>query len=262
MIADLLRGQRRDGGFGVHPYSKWTGAHWRLVSLVDLGIPSSNAAAQAAARTVLDWIAAPSDPLVINGLERRHASMEGNALLVCCRLGMARQVRVRRLRDVLLRSQWPDGGWNCDVRPDASRSSFHESLAPIRGLVEYHRVTGDTAALAAANRGGELLLEHRLFRSVRTGAVIHPEWLEIHWPHYWHYDFFHGLRALASLGRVQDPRAGDAIHILQSRRRADGSWRTSGHRYWRRSGSPSHQDAVDWRDAHEIVTPAALAVLQ
>ncbi len=24
----LLAGQQPDGGFGVHPYKKWTGAHW------------------------------------------------------------------------------------------------------------------------------------------------------------------------------------------------------------------------------------------
>ena len=35
----LLAGQLPDGGFGNHPYSKWTGAHWRTVSLVELGIP-------------------------------------------------------------------------------------------------------------------------------------------------------------------------------------------------------------------------------
>ncbi len=33
----LLDGQESDGGFGVHPYQKWTGAHWRLVSLIELG---------------------------------------------------------------------------------------------------------------------------------------------------------------------------------------------------------------------------------
>ena len=26
------------GSFGDHPYKKWNGAHWRLVSLVELGI--------------------------------------------------------------------------------------------------------------------------------------------------------------------------------------------------------------------------------
>jgi hypothetical protein len=28
MVRALLSGQCRDGGFGVHPYRKWTGAHW------------------------------------------------------------------------------------------------------------------------------------------------------------------------------------------------------------------------------------------
>jgi hypothetical protein len=35
-VTALLSGQRGDGGFGVHPYRKWTGAHWRLVSLAEL----------------------------------------------------------------------------------------------------------------------------------------------------------------------------------------------------------------------------------
>ena len=131
MIKGLLSGQRSDGGFGVHPYSKWRGAHWRLVSLVELGVPSTSRPARAAANTMLDWIAAPSQPIVIKGRERRHASMEGNALAVCCRLGMATDRRASRLVEVLLPSQWPDGGWNCDRDPSARRSSFHESLAPI-----------------------------------------------------------------------------------------------------------------------------------
>jgi hypothetical protein len=260
MITGLLKGQRADGSFGVHPYTKWTGAHWRLVSLVELGISANNRFARAAARTVLDWIAVRDRPLIVNGLERRHASMEGNALLVCCRLGMARNARVRLLAEVLLRAQWPDGGWNCDSNPSAHRSSFHESLAPIRGLAEFHRASGDTHALEASRRGVELLLEHRLFRSLSTGEPIHPEWLEIHWPHYWHYDFFHGLRAVAMVGRLSDPRAKDALDLLVAKRLPDRTWRSTGRRYWRRQGSAG-VDAVDWGDAHEIVTSTALALL-
>jgi len=262
MIANLLQGQHADGSFGVHPYSKWKGAHWRLVSLVELGVPRTNRAARAAAGTVLDWIAAPSEPRVIRGLERRHASMEGNALAVSCRLGMARDRRVRRLVDVLLRAQWPDGGWNCRSDLDARHSSFHESLAPIWGLVEYHRATRDKEALAAARRTGELLLEHRLFRSSRTGKVIDPEWQNIHWPHYWHYDFFHGLRAIAMLGLLSDQRAAEALELLRQKERPDGTWRASGRRYWRRGNVGTGVEAVTWGDAHEIVTPHAAAMLQ
>ena len=48
-VRKLLSGQKPDGGFGVHPYQKWTGAHWRLVSLVELGIPAGEPRAVAAA---------------------------------------------------------------------------------------------------------------------------------------------------------------------------------------------------------------------
>ena len=106
-------------------------------------MPRTSLEANRASDHVLDWIAAPSEPVVIRGLERRHASMEGNALATASRLGKHRDKRVRRLVDVLLRAQWPDGGWNCDKTPAATHSSFHESLAPIWGLVEYHRETGD-----------------------------------------------------------------------------------------------------------------------
>ena len=260
MIAGLLSGQRRDGSFGVHPYNKWKGSHWRLVSLVELGVPKTSRAACAAADDVLAWIAEPSKPVVIAGRERRHASMEGNALAVCCRLGMARDARASHLVEVLLRSQWPDGGWNCDPRPEARRSSLHESLAPIWGLVEYHRATGNEAAFRAAERAAEVLLAHRLFRSRSTGKVIHAEWLHIHWPHYWHYDYFHGLRAIGLVGRLSDPRASEALELLRSVKRPDGTWRAGGHKYWRSLGT-SNVEAVDWGDAHQVVTPIALGIL-
>ena len=261
LIAQLLAGQRGDGGFGVHPYSKWKGAHWRLVSLVELGVARTNPAAGAAADTVLDWIAAPDEPLVIRTLERRHASMEGNALAVCCRLGMVKDRRVRRLADVLLRSQWPDGGWNCDKNPRAHRSSFHESLAPIWGLVEFHAATGEARALEAAQRTGELLLAHRLFRTLRTGDVIYTEWTHIHWPHYWHYDFFHGLRAIAMLGKLDDKRTADAKKRLRELRKPDGTWTATGRRYWRRGNTGTGVEAVTWGDARELVTPVAQSML-
>src|SRR5437667_211020 len=58
LVRGLLRGQRRDGGFGVHPYAKWAGAHWRLVSLVELEAPLDERLRRAA-ETVLDWLTGP-----------------------------------------------------------------------------------------------------------------------------------------------------------------------------------------------------------
>jgi len=182
-------------GFGVHAYRKWTGAHWRLVSLVELGVPPREERACMAAEQVLGWLARPErlhEVPVIDGLARRCASQEGNAVAVCCRLGLAGDERVALLAASLIGWQWPDGGWNCDLRASGRRSSFHESLAPAWGLHEYARATGDRTAQEAASRAAELFLSHRMFRSVSTGRPISREWLLPHYPPYWHYYILQG----------------------------------------------------------------------
>src|SRR5215472_10834960 len=82
-VRTLLGGEEDDGSFGNHPYSKWTGAHWRLVSLVELGIPTGYAPALKATDLVLNWLTGDGhmkEVQTINGLARRCASQEGNAL--------------------------------------------------------------------------------------------------------------------------------------------------------------------------------------
>ncbi len=178
-VKALLAGQQADGGFGVGPYQKWRGAHWRLISLVELGVDGGDPRAVAAAHQVLDWLCGDSHRRriwKIGGLTRAHASQEGNALAVFSRLGMAGEPRVAAMADSLVEWQWPDGGWNCSGKEDARHSSFYESLAPLWGLVEYQRAVGGQRYAGAVDRASELFLRHRLFRSERTGEVINPEW--------------------------------------------------------------------------------------
>src|SRR5438093_7063408 len=148
-VRSLLSGQQADGGFGVHPYTKWTGAHWRLVSLVEQGIPPGHPKAKKRTSQLLEWLASEKHRtgiVTIEGRARVHASMEGNALASCSRLGLADDSRVRSLADGLVKWQWPDGGWNCDQRPEADHSSFHESLLPLWGLTEYTKATSKEGA--------------------------------------------------------------------------------------------------------------------
>jgi hypothetical protein len=268
-VAVLLAGQRPDGGFGVRPYSKWTGAHWRLVSLVELAAPAGEPRLLAAASTVLDWLTSDAHRrtvMVVDGLARRCASQEGNALAVACRLGMAGDPRAELLARSLAGWQWPDGGWNCDPRASGRRSSFHESLPPAWGLHEYWLATGATWAREAATRTAELLLSHRLFRSLRDGEVIDRRWLRPRYPPYWHYDVLQALLVLSRLGLARDPRAADALDLVARRRRADGRWWPSGY-WWRPPGSRSGSgpvEVVDWGRSgpSEMLTLNALRVLR
>jgi hypothetical protein len=204
-----------------------------------------------------------SSILTISGRVRRHASQEGNALAVCSRLGMAADPRVQLLADSLIAWQWPDGGWNCDRHADAHRSSFHESLPAAWGLFEYARATGSAAAEIAARRAAELFLEHRLFRSLSTGSVIHREWLVLHYPPYWHYDVLQALLVLSRMGLATDGRCSDALAVLEKRRRHDGRWQPGSY-WWAPPGKPGSPESVDWGRSgpSEMITLNALRVLQ
>jgi len=227
----------------THPYAKWVGSHWRLVEIADTGLPVPKHRLKEGVNAELGWLLPGLEPRRvprIAGRARRHGSIEGNAVYALSRLGYEDHPGTRQLVAALLDWQWPDGGWNCDQRPDVTRSSFHESVTPALGLVHYARVTGDAEACRAAERTAELLLQHRLFRSTSTGEPIHPSWTVLHYPAYWHYDVLQGLRLVAAVGRLGDPRAADALEVVERSRRRSG--RFSGRR-WSSTRQPA---AVDW----------------
>ena len=267
IVRKLFSGQKADGSFGSHWYRKWGGAHWRLVTLVELGLPTGEPRAIRAIERVVHSLTSRAhlrNVPVINGLPRRCASVEGNALAVASRLGLAGDERVAGMARSLAGWQWPDGGWNCDRRPEAHRSSFHESLATMWGLHEYARASGDTDAGAAARRTAELFLDHRLFRALKTGEPMHPTTLVFHWPAYWHYDALQAATVLVRMGLADDPRVADFADILVERRGDDGRWR-AGRRWWTPPAPKgSNMEVVDWsRDETDdrMVTLNALRVL-
>jgi hypothetical protein len=159
--------------------------------------------------------------------------------------------------------QWPDGGWNCDVRPEATHSSFNESLSTLWGLIEHHRATGEPRSLEAAERCSEFFLRHRVFRSERSGDPVHPEVVNLHYPPYWHFDVLQGLLVLGRAGKLGDDRAADALDLLESKRLPDGRWPVTGRRYWRLGGGQSGREVVEWGGSgpNEIVTLNALRIL-
>ena len=231
----------------AHPYKKWWGTHWRLVELADLEIPIPSDRLHPGIDQELAWLMATLDDPALgteDGRPRRHASMEGNAVYALSRLGFAQLPSTRRLAEALIGWQWPDGGWNCDRHRTARRSSFHESVTPALGLATFARHTGDDAARAAAERTAELLLQHRLFRSLRTGAPIHPSWTRLHYPPYWHYDVLQGLRLLYALDRLDDPRASEALDVLARASRRDGTFAVT---QWATREQPAVLDRAAYR---------------
>jgi len=88
--------------------------------------------------------------------------------------------------------------------------------------------------------------------------------MTFHWPPYWHYDVLQALVVLHRLGLTDDPRAAEAIALVERRRQPGGRWHASP-RWWKPPGSARAAEAVDWRidDAGDrMVTLRALTVLR
>jgi hypothetical protein len=123
----------------------------------------------------------------------------------------------------LLGDQLPDGGWNCETENGSTVSSFHSTICVLEGLLEHERAGGSPETSESRRRGEEYLLERALFRRKSTGEVADPAWLQFSFPTRWHYDVLRGLEHFRSAD-VRDPRLGEAVDLVRSKRRSDGTW--------------------------------------
>lgn len=228
--ARLLAQQDSNGGWGGGIYSpKWISATYTLLLLRSIGIPSACEAARRGARLVLDeLLGASCDAAFGRRLAACDRCVVGMILQVAVYFGVDDQ-RIDAIVDNLLSEMMPDGGWNCRrlCRPQPHHSSFHTTLNVLDGLREYIELgTGARRddALAAERSALDLLLQHRLFKSDKTGEIIDKKFVMLAFPYRWHYDLLRGLEYFARAAAPRDSRAQDAINLLRGRQRADGRW--------------------------------------
>jgi hypothetical protein len=65
---------------------------------------------------------------------------------------------------------------------------------------------------------------HRLFKSDRTGEVIHKNFLHFPYPPRWKYDILRALDYFQYEGIQYDDRMDDAVQVLLRKRRRDNRW--------------------------------------
>ena len=263
----LIKGTSDTGGHLCHPYKKWIGAHWALTSLADIGYPPGDKKLIPLREAVYDWLFGAEHMNKIKTIEgkvRRCASQEGNALFYLLKLGLADR-RCDDLASRLMEWQWPDGGWNCDKRPEARNSSFMESLIPLRALAMYSREASNASAGKAARKAAEIFLKRNLFKGEASSQVIHPDFIRLHYPCYWRYDILFGLKVMAEAGFLGDRRCGEALEHLASKQLPDGGFPAE-HKYYTASTKvKSSLSPVDWggvgkKRTNEFVTVDALFV--
>ena len=228
--AQLLSLQNNNGCWGGGIYTpKWTSTTYTLLVLHSIGIPRDCQAGKRGALLMLkELLGETCDTEFQQKLKKCDRCIVGMILQLAVYFKID-DIRIEAIVDNLLSEMMPDGGWNCR-RSHSSQphhSSFHTTFNVLEGIYEYVQ-RGYGALLSdvstAEQSALELMLQHKLYKSDKTGQIINAKFTRLSFPYRWHYDVLRGLEYFARAGMPQDKRIQDAIDLLQKKRRKDGRW--------------------------------------
>ena len=225
----ILDRQDPSGTWGGGLYTpKWTSTTYTLILLTRFGLATDNQRARLGCVQLLDrgtWVG--------GGVSywKTHTYPEQcvNAMvLAACSYFELDDDRIDLIARTLMEASMDGGGWNCRDRQGATHPSFHTTISVLEGLAHWSRFRSSDEAGPAMGDAHEMLLDHAMYRSHRTGAVIDSTWEVAHFPPRWHYDILRGLDHMRAVGVEPDARAHDAVDIVRRACATDGGWPKGG----------------------------------
>jgi hypothetical protein len=201
--AQFLKKRKPEGHWGDRFYQpKWISTHYTLLDLKNLAV-------------------SPDEPRIRESISQVLANFKGadGGILLS---------PAAKLSDLCVNGMFLDGGFNCNANQfQVVHSSMHTTISILEGIQAYHS-NGYTYQLEpllnAAVQARDFLLDHRLFRSDKTGEIIDRKWLMLSYPSRWKYDILRALDHFQACGTSYDPRLQDALDVLCQKRRKDGTW--------------------------------------
>lgn len=224
-----LSKRKNDGHWGLRFYQpKWTSSHYTLIDLRNLCVSPDNEII----KTSIDMIA--DNEKGIDGginpsgtINKSDVCINGMFLNYACYFN-TNEEKLKTIVDFILSQTMPDGGFNCQLnRSGAKHSSLHTTINTIEGIAEYEK-NGYKYRLselkAAEENSREFVLQHSLFKSDKTGEIIHPAFLKLPYPSRWRYDVLRALDYFQYSKTPWDDRMQPAIDQLLKKRNKDGTW--------------------------------------
>ncbi len=236
-VAGLLA-QQDSKGYWAFPedcyWPKWSATVWNIILLGEMGISPSHPSVVAGCEYLLNTTMSQDkswSPKSQSGPDSYPLLWEpcvtGNMARTLAVFGYGQDPRVQLMFEFLVRTQLPDGGWNCEFGEwgvKVHHSSFMSTVEPLSAFSALDRSLWPKGSKEVVDRAAEFMLVHRLYKSDRTGKVIDGEWTRLHFPLFYFYDILHGLRVLANLGYGSDERVSDALQLIQHKQLTDGTW--------------------------------------
>jgi hypothetical protein len=227
--AQFLSYRKEEGHWGRAFYQpKWISSHYSILDLKNLGIAPSNQLIKDSVVYILQ------NHKGVDGGINPSVTIEQSDICICGMfLNYACYFKIEEdgltsIVDYLISEQMGDGGFNCrSNREGAIHSSLHTTISVLEGLLEYANNGYSYRAIELdhiVEESREFVLQHRLFRSDRTGEIINKRMLMLSYPSRWFYDILRALDYFQFAGVEHDPRMQDALDVLMSKRRKDSKW--------------------------------------
>ncbi len=226
----LMRAQTGEGVWGKSFYApKWTSTHYTLLDLRWLCVPPDHPPLRRAVeRAAREEKGEDGGINPARSVRVSDVCINGMFLNYAAYFGLAEEL-LGSVIDFVLSQHMPDGGFNCRKnRTGCRHSSMHSTISVLEGVQScldngYAHRRSELEAVAASGRA--FLLAHRLFRSDRTGEVIHPGMTALPFPFRWKYSLLRALDHFRSAGIAHDERLEDALDLLLRKRSGDGTWK-------------------------------------
>jgi len=253
--ARFLQKRNKEGHWGRGFYQpKWTSTHYTILDLKNLAISQNNIEIRQSLLQIIQNYKGPDGGIYPIGTARKSdVCLNGMFLNYASYFG-AKEDNLGSIVDFLLSEHMKDGGFNCDSnRKGTVHSSMHSTISVLEGILEYEK-NGYKYRLEelqkAVDKSRTFLLQHKLFRSDRTGNIIDKKMLMLSYPSRWRYDILRALDYFRLAEVEYDSRMDDAIDVLLKKRRPDNKWpvqaRHPGQTHFdmEKTGKPSHWNTL------------------
>ena len=227
--ARFLSFRKKDGHWGGRFYQpKWLSTHYTLLDLKNLAISPKHKEIKQSIDQVLSKLKGPDGGVSPVGREKKSDVCLNGMFLNYSAYFLTNKDKLKSIVDFLLTEHMKDGGFNCYSNTiGAKHSSLHSTISVLEGILEYEKNGYEymTKELQdAATESIEFILQHKLFRSHKTGNIIDKKMLMLSYPSRWKYDILRALDYFQFAGIEYDPRMQDALDVLMSKRRKDSKW--------------------------------------
>lgn len=227
--AGFLSFRKKEGHWGQRFYQpKWISTHYTVLDLKNLAIAPNNELIQESINQVIEDLGSQDGGISPFGAEKKSDVCVNGMFLNYAAYFQIDEKGLKSIVDFLLSEHMEDGGFNCSSNwAGAVHSSMHSTISVAEGIQEYSR-NGYRYRLEelreAEEQSREFLLQHRLFKSDRTGEVIDKKMTMLSYPSRWWFDILRGLDYFQYAGVSWDSRMQDVLDVLMKKRRKDGSW--------------------------------------